>query len=65
MEDVVTRAQARPRFLTLLLSLFFRRGTGDPTVGIYGVVSYSVASAYEGIWPRMVLAREAATSSDW
>jgi len=40
MEDVLTRAQARPRFLTLLLSLFFGVALAIATVGIYGVVSY-------------------------
>src|SRR5260370_29405695 len=43
MEDVLSRAQSRPRFLTLLLSLFSIVALAIATAGIYGVVSYSVA----------------------
>jgi putative ABC transport system permease protein len=55
MEDVVTRAQARPRFLTLLLSLFSGVALAIATVGIYGVVSYSVARRTKEFGLRMVL----------
>src|SRR3984957_343251 len=39
MDDVLERAQSRPRFLTLLLSLFSIAALAIGTVGIYGVVS--------------------------
>jgi putative ABC transport system permease protein len=55
MEDVITRAQARPRFLTLLLSLFSVVALAIATVGIYGVVSYSVARRTKEFGLRMVL----------
>ena len=55
MEDVLSRAQARPRFLTLLLSLFSGIALAIATVGIYGVVSYSVARRTKEFGLRMVL----------
>jgi putative ABC transport system permease protein len=55
MEDVLTRAQARPRFLTLLLTLFSGVALAIATVGIYGVVSYSVARRTKEFGLRMVL----------
>lgn len=55
MEDVLSRAQARPRFLTLLLSLFSLVALAIATVGIYGVVSYSVARRTKEFGLRMVL----------
>jgi len=55
MEDVLSRAQARPRFLTLLLSLFSFVALAIATVGIYGVVSYSVARRTKEFGLRMVL----------
>src|SRR5437660_4650458 len=55
MEDVLTRAQARPRFLTLLWSLFSGVALAIATVGIYGVVSYSVARRTKEFGLRMVL----------
>jgi predicted permease len=55
MDDVLERAQARPRFLTLLLSLFSVMALAIATVGIYGVVSYSVARRTKEFGLRMVL----------
>lgn len=55
MEDVLSRAQARPRFLTMLLSLFSIVALAIATVGIYGVVSYSVARRTKEFGLRMVL----------
>jgi predicted permease len=55
MDDVLERAQARPRFLTLLLSLFSAVALAIATVGIYGVVSYSVARRTKEFGLRMVL----------
>jgi predicted permease len=55
MDDVLSRAQARPRFLTLLLSLFSGVALAIATVGIYGVVSYAVARRTKEFGLRMVL----------
>lgn len=55
MDDVLSRAQARPRFLTLLLSLFSVVALAIATVGIYGVVSYSVARRTKEFGLRMVM----------
>jgi len=55
MDDVLSRAQARPRFLTLLLTLFSVVALAIATVGIYGVVSYSVARRTKEFGLRMVL----------
>ena len=55
MNDVMERAQARPRFLTLLLGLFSVTALAIATVGIYGVVSYSVARRTKEFGLRMVL----------
>ncbi|PWT85742.1 MAG: hypothetical protein C5B56_13560 [Proteobacteria bacterium] len=55
MDDVLSRAQARPRFLTLLLSLFSLIALAIATVGIYGVISYSVARRTKEFGLRMVL----------
>jgi len=55
MEDVLSRAQARPRFLTLLLTLFSAVALAIATVGIYGVVSYSVVRRTKEFGLRMVL----------
>jgi putative ABC transport system permease protein len=55
MEDVLSRAQSRPRFLTLLLSLFCGVALAIATAGIYGVVSYSVSRRTKEFGLRMVL----------
>ena len=55
MEDVLSLAQARPRFLTLLLTIFSFVALAIATVGIYGVVSYSVARRTKEFGLRMVL----------
>jgi putative ABC transport system permease protein len=55
MEDVLSSAQSRPRFLTLLLSLFSGIALVIATVGIYGVISYSVARRSKEFGLRMAL----------
>ena len=60
MDDVLSRAQARPRFLTLLLTLFSLVALAIATVGIYGVVSYSVERRTKEFGLRMVLGAQTA-----
>ncbi len=55
MEDVLSSAQSRPRFLTLLLTLFSSIALIIATVGIYGVISYSVARRSKEFGLRMAL----------
>jgi putative ABC transport system permease protein len=43
MDDVLVSAQSRPRFLTTLLTLFSGVALVLAAVGLYGVISYSVA----------------------
>jgi predicted permease len=60
MEDVLSRAQSRPRFLTLLLALFSGVALAIATVGIYGVISYSVARRSKEFGLRMALGAQPA-----
>jgi len=55
MEDVLSAAQSRPRFLTLLLGLFSGVALAIATVGIYGVISYSVQRRSKEFGLRMAL----------
>jgi predicted permease len=55
MEEVLSSAQSRPRFLTLLLTLFSGIALIIATVGIYGVISYSVARRSKEFGLRMAL----------
>jgi putative ABC transport system permease protein len=43
MDEVLAGAQARPRFITLLLTMFTAVALVLAAVGVYGVVSYVVA----------------------
>lgn len=43
MEDVMSAANARPRFLTVMMALFSGLALGLAMLGIYGLISYSVA----------------------
>jgi len=55
MDSVLSAAQSRPRFLTLLLTLFSGVALIIATVGIYGVISYSVARRSKEFGLRMAL----------
>ena len=55
MEDVISAANARPRFLTVLLSVFSFIALGLAAVGIYGVMAFMVARRTQEFGIRMAI----------